>query len=170
MFSVHLGGTIIGCPCPIQAYTHLDDHAPSILTNYKISSPLKNYSCQYNSTIGGLMAVKKEQNLWKKKNTTLPRAKLWNDNMRNIIQKHPWFCSCSHIRLASILYFNRQLGVKPDQICFDISDGMTISRDLQLGLLQFASPHSRAVHKRYCRLWEQLTTENDCSFKHLRLN
>ena len=60
---------VVGCPCPIQAYTHLDDHAPSILAHYKISSPLENYSCQYNSTIGGLMAVT-ESKISVKKTTT----------------------------------------------------------------------------------------------------
>ena len=74
---------------PIQAYTYLDDHASSILTNYKISPPLENYSCQYNSTTGGLMAVTESKISVKNKNTTLPGAKLRDDNMSYHVRHHP---------------------------------------------------------------------------------
>ena len=56
--------------------THLDDHAPSALTNYKISLPLENYSCQYNSTIGGLInGCDREQNLGKKQQHNFAKGK-----------------------------------------------------------------------------------------------
>ena len=58
---------VVGCPCPSQAYPHLDNHALSILAHYKISTPLENYSCQYNSTIGGLIAVTESKISEKKK-------------------------------------------------------------------------------------------------------
>ena len=75
--------------------THLpvDDHAPSALKNYKISSPLENYSCQYNSTIGGLMAVTESKISEKKTTTQLFQGQSYGMTtyltMYDIIQKHP---------------------------------------------------------------------------------
>ena len=94
------------------------------------------------------MAVTESKISVKNKNTTLPGAKLRDDNMSYHVRHHPkepLILLLFSYKTSINLYFIRQVRVEPDQICFDISDGTIISRDLEF------TPHSRAVHKRYCR-------------------